>query len=1392
MINIRRTFLSLLLTLPLTLPAAPEGFEKLLPMGTIETARPQMKANNWKYSEPVLTPCGWHLTPYQKDGEYRIVTDKSEVYKGENSIFIKGDIATDITLLQRQNNDNQLKVQLYARSNMEGGSITLQANLYTANGVYLGSKSVSVNVGPEWKQYNLQVEIPTTTQNQPVEKIGPSIGSTTGAFFDEVEFFSAKIEEKGGTENKITPSACDVIEGFENLSISGNYAAIKQQLIDNHWKYSDPIMTPQNWYLTPFSLYGEYTIITDPAQVANGKKSIYLKGYMMVDPTVFSIKPEKEYLEITLKAKSSTPKGTICAIAHLQDMDGVFIGSTSELQTDISDQWKEYTTRVPIPAEANGKKVGRVAPAIGSINGAFFDDVKISAIDGKAPAALPKFDRVDKVSPEKLLMHFNFDAANGKKEILDKNQKWICYSDENVFSTESGGLRVAYGSRFRIPMPDDAVGDGFTISAWILKSGISKLNRTPILSRGYTQAYGGPAPTIDEFDFGFGLNAFLPEFATFNGGLTTEGVPYNAVYRYSDIKWRKHVMDEPVSMDQWQYIAAVYDRGSIDVYANGKLVATMSSSPSKGKLLSSNQDLYIGATRVKGENDNKVSAEMLINDLKIYTKALNAAEIAGDYLATFKNYPNLPVRLETSKAYYSKEMLEIDPNMTRRLPLTSKYNANLPSDLYPKNHHMTGKFDNKNWQTRLFIDDNPIAMVSANPIPFDPVLWTTEEFVRDFAAAGVTIDQIGPGMANFWIGQGKYDWSIIDNRIRASIRANPRAKIMVGVFSTPPEWFMKEYPDELEEYYIDNNNLTAGKLKWRGPGGPMGSNKWVELSCQMLRDYIKHIESSDYANHVWGYAFAGGDAGEWYWPGQFSNGMSGYSKPTFENFKKFLRKRYNNDDKSLQKAWNELNITFDTVKMPTPNERSASENGFFRDPVTQRKFFDLRDFLNAQTMFNFTESARAIRETAGNNKVILTYYGYPLLYAGRGNVMQVSGMQTTREVLMSPYIDAIATPIDYLRRRGGEPGVNIAGFTGSALLHGKAICREEDIRTHFWQSLEYGRTATLAETTDVIKRGFGYSMAENYMMWFVCQAGNYAYHQNNLMSDIKKFQDAAQKSVTMDRRDISEIALIFDEKSSMNALGVTNNDFITRHIWSTYEAAHEMGAPFKLYFIEDIIDKDVPDYKMYVFLNAYDVAPELRVKIKQKIRKNNAVSVWCYAPGYVSKDGFSLKGMEDLTSFKMIESKNNGQISPNVINKNHNITKYAKVNKPFICDPVFSVKDSNAKILSKAGDINSIAVKEFENYRSVYSLEPLTRELLLGLAAYAGVHLYIKTNDTLLANKSYIMITSANAGEKIISLPKRSKVLNAITERVIAEDTKKFSITMPSGFTEIFHIISLE
>ncbi|MBQ7176785.1 MAG: beta-galactosidase [Victivallales bacterium] len=1161
---------------------------------------------------------------------------------------------------------------------------------------------------------------------------------------------------------KITNTAFALCVFLAFFCFANNFDGLKQSdakrkdtLIADGWSITGDLGLPYGWYIGKFGAdKPEYRSLHEDGR----GNCIFIRGGFTVDATMVKQEANHEFVVMEFNARAEEKGASIVFFAWLMDKKGKNLGQRG-YSLPIGQEWKKHTLKLKMP-ERPTDITTKITPGFYSLKGIFVDDVTFRSAS-KDEFAIPPVPQ-----KQNALMDFDFSGIAGQKEYADRTGNYTLYSDCGNLVSQHDALRVAQGARLRIPCKNDAFGDSFTISAWIDKASLGGIFHTPILSRGWQRPGNSLSPVKDEFDFAFYVDIRLPGFATGNGngGLQTKGHYYNMNISYLQPEYLLIDSNKPLQLNRWQQVTGVYDKGAVKMFLNGKLIG-QNTQRTNEKLLKSGLDMYLGAFRCKDERDNKVSAEMLIKSLRIEGRALSDEEIASDFEREKKILPfdDVYPDLASIRDYFPEDMMELDQEMKNRLRQTAAYMEKLPQDPVKGKSNISTRLEASPQGVRLFIDDNAVTKVNGHGHVQDND-HRLSEFVSDFAAAGIDLSGSGVALNSCWLGIGKYDWKTIEKRLELYIKSNPRTMIDVTIGTSPPDWYRKQFPEEQEVYLYKGKNGWERRV-WTGHGSFLGSDKYLADSSKMVRDIISHIEKSPYAAHIYGYLVSGGDAGEWYWPGQFSGGCTGYSTPTRNTFRNWLRKKYNNDINLLRSAWNSPELTFDTVEIPAPELRYGSEKLLFRDPAKIVPALDMRLYMQDRNIMTVNTIMKGAREAAPG-KQITTYYGYSLHYLGNP-LLAFSGLQTVSDILRSPYIDWIATPIDYYRRRGGEPGVNISGFIGSSSLHGKGIWREEDLRTHLFPRMSSGRTGSLRETNEVIRRAYAYTIADDYGMWYICQFGLHGYHTNGIMEDSARMKKIADRAAANPGVNIAEVALVFDEKESVNYLSARDNDlFLDSCGFYLYRAAHSMGAPFKLYLMDDLDNPRMPDYKLYVFMNPWAISAEQREMIHKKLRRNQATAYWCYAPGYIKDKAFSLENMRELTGFDFSVEQEQKKLDVKFL-PGMPFAQVPELTSPAV-GPIFSVKkQAGTQIIGKNGEYNLAAIRKCDGFNSVWSLLPPNREMLTALCDFANVHVFTRSNTLLLANDKYIALHSAGTEPIKVQLMKKAKVSDMISGKVL-------------------------
>lgn len=993
----------------------------------------------------------------------------------------------------------------------------------------------------------------------------------------------------------------------------------------------------------------------------------------------------------------------------------------------------------------------------------------------------------------KLVFHFDFSTAEGKKELYDQTGAFRSVSESNNFQVEVGALRIAPGARISIPsegLPE--LGNAMTVSAWILKS--STPDVAPILFQGLHPDPGG-------FSFSIGWRYPVFFYKKTSNQTTWDGLSYQGYFgttiKYPESSWALPDASFVETGGTWYQVAAVFRQGAIRVFVDGKPVAEMKSErPSS--LKPSRQPLYIGSEwgrrndgSAAGIVEPTVEANMLVNDLRLYDEALSDADIAALYQKERGRYPTgsqIPkgkthtTALSPCYAYLGPEY---DPTFERVLKITEEYmktpkvDEKLPSPLVARNT-IIGEVPG------FSINEKPVSPLAIYPAPRnfgsgESLLREAGASVRDFAAAGVDLVGLDIFPQHFWKGEGEYDWDAIDEIFRTYLEGNPSAKIMLGMMLYPPPWFESRFPDEMEKYFHD------GRYKAMKMAGPLGSERWLAMSLKMIRDVITHVESGPYADRVFAYLCAGGQSGEWYWPGGL-DGATGYSPATAESFRTWLREKYKGDIARLRSAWRNEIVDFSSATPPAPEVRDQIAESAFLSADVAGQERDFREYLTDQTVKNIEESAHAAREASQGRKLVYVYYGYALSATGRPKLRN-NGLQGLARILDCKDVDGISTLIDYSKRRQGQAGLGITPFNASARLRGKFIWQENDTRTHLAKGpFAAEKTKNYKETLTVVQRGFGAALVEGAGLWWRLFENDW-FHQEEVMRGISVLNDAGNYALERDRSSIAEVALVYDETVPYD-LANGCQDFLREQVWGTYEGAARMGAPYDVLLLSDLGRADTRDYKMYIFLNAYRDDPEVLDVVARKVKKNNAVAVWTYAPGYLGQKANSVEGMKALTGISLTEGTMEAKQAMKIESGGDSIIKSAGSMNAYLVNPAFYCADREARILGTVGGRPAMAVREFETWRSVYSLMPLNQEILQGLCGYAGVHVFHQGFDVFNANKTFLLLHTTIAGKKTVTLPHKATVRELLSGQVVAKDTDNIVEELPANATRIYAIES--
>ena len=246
-----------------------------------------------------------------------------------------------------------------------------------------------------------------------------------------------------------------------------------------------------------------------------------------------------------------------------------------------------------------------------------------------------------------------------------------------------------------------------------------------------------------------------------------------------------------------------------------------------------------------------------------------------------------------------------------------------------------------------------------------------------------------------------------------------------------------------------------------------------------------------------------------------------------------------------------------------------------------------------------------------------------------------------------------------------------------------------------------------------------------------------------------------------------------------------------------------IGADARWQLSDDLSHPNLPEYKLYLFLNPTYLAPAERQAI-ERLKRGGKVLAWFYAPGYATDDGLSMDAMKAVTGIDL-KIKSTGAEAPEltfqagspladgVAGQKLETVVWRGVGNfsTTTFSPVFYADDSFLVPAGRYAD-GKVAYghRDFGDWKSVWCGVPnFDLPSLVRLARFAGVHLYAAAPVILNADNRMMMVHNGYEGRRTvkIALPRAALVSDLFTGKRIAEGSA-FEITLDAPETKLMRL----
>jgi len=641
----------------------------------------------------------------------------------------------------------------------------------------------------------------------------------------------------------------------------------------------------------------------------------------------------------------------------------------------------------------------------------------------------------------------------------------------------------------------------------------------------------------------------------------------------------------------------------------------------------------------------------------------------------------------------------------------------------------------------------PALFIEGEPT-FPLMLMTTAKAVEEMKElGGCDVHLLTDTFPLGWIGIDSYNFSAFDEMVGAFLKADPQAQIMPRIHLDAPEDWMEAHPDELTGYA--DPEAWNGDTSWGGARHPSwASTLWRRDAAEALRQLVRHVKACDYAPHIIGWHLGSGIYGEWhYWNAVYYPDTS----PAFEQaYARWLAARYPQQTPP--------------PRIPTIEERRQAGLGLFRDPAASRWMIDHATFFHSLGAEVLSEYSGVVKQETDGRAFVLAFNGYlPDL-----DVNHEIDHRAFNLTLRDKNVDCFSSPHSYTRRAPGDDAI-MRGFLGSVRAMGKLWWDEADERTSLAHPTQWKHVSTMEESVEVLWRSFAHALTNSCGLWFMDQGSLWFndqgawFHDKAIVEAFEQMKQVGQASMTRPRTRRSEVAVVasldnaFYLADRSSGLDQVTNTLINPAL----EQFTKCGAPFDLYQLTELFEPAVPEYKVYVFLDAFFLSDDDLARVKS-LRDSGKTLLFFYAAGFVAENEVSLSRMQELLGLDV--EMTDVMTLPD-----------GKAQRPgFVVRGRSTPVESNP--VARAGNVLYCA------------MPPLPAAHIQQLLRAAGVHVYVDSPDPLMVGADYIALHAATDGIKLIRNPSPATWTDVRTNETIADNSDEVRVNMKRGQTLILSL----
>ena len=560
---------------------------------------------------------------------------------------------------------------------------------------------------------------------------------------------------------------------------------------------------------------------------------------------------------------------------------------------------------------------------------------------------------------------------------------------------------------------------------------------------------------------------------------------------------------------------------------------------------------------------------------------------------------------------------------------------------------------------------------------------------------------------------------------------------------------------------------------------------WAEAKA-CLEIFVRQLRMLDSSDHILGVHL---ERGEWF----LTNGTGYDNSPAAQlKFRDWARTRYFNDVVTLRASWFDGLVNFDNLRVPEFEPEGAEGEKFVRSSRKQRRFVDYHLFLSDVTVARLGELAEVAKDASDGCFLVGASYGYTFEWSHPS-----SGHLALGKLLRMEDIDFIAGPPSYRNREPGGTGP-FPGPIDSFALNGKLYISEEDFKTSLSTGHEPDDFNVALKTPQALDsahwRGAGAALAHGSGLAWMDLWGNGWLKSHGVWERAAKIRQALIERVEVPLGD-PDVAVFIDERALAYLVDPNAFDLLVQNV---REAVLRAGVSAAFYLLSDLAHREkFPESKAYIFLNAWDVRPDLRAAIKSRLHRDDKVLLWLYSAGLFDGGRDSLERVREITGIALKPQPFYSKPGTTILNKRHPLSQ-AFADSVLVgssqLEPSYFAIPEGATVLGeyRQTGLPSFVVKQFDEdpqarWTSVFLGEPMVNAgLVRALAQMAGAHVWNFHEDVTHVRAPFCTVHCKDAGTRNLTLPDKHVAYSLTTGGWYGLDAPNVRFAALEGLTHSF------